>query len=88
MLFQEHECGPYRIYTGSIESRQLDGYTAGVVIMQVRSVTKPREVFREDAIFCGHRWTRQDEALEAARALGINEVLKMNRARLQQPMAA
>ena len=82
MLFKQHECGPYRIYTGTIESRQRDGYVAGLVIMQMRSIDKPREVFREEEIHCGHRWPRQDEALEAARARGIDEVLKLNGARL------
>jgi hypothetical protein len=78
MLFREHECGPYRIYTGTIEGKQRDGYVADLIIVQFGSVDRPREVFREEEIFCGHRWLNQEDALSAARARGIDQVLKMN----------
>jgi hypothetical protein len=84
MMFQQHECGSYRIYTGSIEGKMLDGYLGGVVVVQVGPLSKPREVFRDDAISCGHRWADADDALEAARMCGVNEVLKLNKERLQR----
>ena len=66
MVLQEHACGPKRIYTGAIEGRSLDGYTAAVVVVEMDRSDKPREIFRDEMISCGHRWETDAEALQAA----------------------
>jgi len=64
MKFEDRIDGDYRIYAGALDVLQGDGYIAALVV----SRTSPRhakgqEVFRDESLACGHRWSTADEAL-------------------------
>jgi len=79
MQFDERDEGEYRIYSGALESKLGDGYIAAVVVHQVRGVR--REAYRDEALACGHRWARADEALSYALGKG-REVVRTEQRRL------
>ena len=63
MKFDERTDGEFRIYAGALEAPKGDGYIAAVVVSRQRTVgPKPREVFRDESLACGHRWKTADEA--------------------------
>ncbi|WP_372527442.1 hypothetical protein [Piscinibacter sp.] len=67
MKLAERDEGDYRIYMGSLEGPQGDGYIAAVVVNRVRGTERaPREVFRDESLACGHRWPSSDAALSYA----------------------
>jgi hypothetical protein len=68
MHFDERDEGEYRIYSGALESTLGDGYIAAVVVHQVSGVR--REAYRDEALACGHRWARAEEALSYALGKG------------------
>lgn len=71
MIFDELEDGDYRIYGGAIEARQGDGYIAALVVDRIRNkLWAKREVFRDDALACGHRWPCASAALSYAMGKG------------------
>ncbi len=83
MFLDERDEGEYRIYAGALESRIGDGYIAAVVVNRVRGVDRgPREAWRDDALACGHRWERAEQALSYALGKG-REVVRTERTRLR-----
>ncbi len=68
MHFDELQAGDFKIYTGAVEAP--GGYRASVVICQVRGVTPPREVYREENMAGGYIWPSASEALRFAMATG------------------
>ena len=75
MTLNERDEGDYRIYCGALEAAQGDGYIAAVVVSQVRNTHRaPREVFRDDALACGHRWPSPEAALTYAMGKGRDAV--------------
>ena len=66
MQFDQFTMGEYRIFTGALESPVGDGYIAALIIL--RSPNRPREVFRDESLACGHRWESADAALAYAMA--------------------
>lgn len=71
MKLDERDEGEYRIYAGALESKLGDGYIAAVVVSRVRGVERgPREVYRDDALACGHRWELAEQALSYALGKG------------------
>ncbi|MBW8832893.1 MAG: hypothetical protein JF606_26580 [Burkholderiales bacterium] len=68
MQFDERDEGEYRIYSGALESRLGDGFIAAVVVQQVRGIR--REAYRDEALACGHRWERAEDALSYALGKG------------------
>ncbi|HEX6704591.1 MAG TPA: hypothetical protein VF169_07510 [Albitalea sp.] len=82
MQLDERDEGEYRIYAGALESSIGDGYIAAVVVHKVRGTERgPREAFRDDALACGHRWARPDQALSYAMDKG-RSVVRTERHRL------
>jgi len=82
MKLDERDEGDYRIYVGALESALGDGYIAAVVVSRVRNVDRsPKEVFRDDALACGHRWAKAEEALSYAISKG-RELIRTERHRL------
>ena len=82
MTLDERDEGDYRIYAGALEGAQGDGYIAAVVVSRVRNTDRaPREAFRDEALACGHRWARPEEALSYAIGKG-REVVRTERMRL------
>jgi len=82
MTLDERDEGDYRIYAGALEGTQGDGYIAAVVVSRIRNTDRaPREAFRDEALACGHRWARPEEALSYALCKG-REVIRTERARL------
>jgi hypothetical protein len=76
MQLDERDEGDFRIYVGALESKLGDGYIAAVVVSQVRGIERgPRVAFRDDALACGHRWERPDQALSYALGKG-HEVVR------------
>jgi hypothetical protein len=61
MQLDQRDEGEYRIYAGAIESTIGDGYIAAVVVTRGR-----REAYRDDALACGHRWERPEQAMSYA----------------------
>lgn len=82
MQFNEHDEGDYRIYAGALESSLGDGYIAAVVVSRVRGIDRiPREAYRDEALACGHRWERPDQAIAYAIGKG-REAVRSERERL------
>ena len=82
MTLDERDEGDYRIYAGALEGVQGDGYIAAVVVSRVRNTDRaPREAFRDEALACGHRWARPEDALSYAIGKG-REVVRTERMRL------
>ena len=82
MNLDQRDEGDYRIYGGALEATQGDGYIAAVVVNQIRNANRlPREVFRDDALACGHRWSSPEAALSYAMGKG-QEVVKTDQHRL------
>lgn len=82
MQLYERDEGDYRIYAGALEAVQGDGYIAALVVSRVRNAGRgPCEAFRDDALACGHRWAKPEEALSYAIGKG-REVVKTERHRL------
>jgi hypothetical protein len=82
MTLDERDEGDYRIYAGALEGVHGDGYIAAVVVSRVRNTDRaPREAFRDEALACGHRWARPEEALSYAIGKG-REVVRTERMRL------
>jgi hypothetical protein len=63
MNLTERDEGEFKIYAGAMEGACGDGYIAAVVVSRVRGVSRPREVFRDDSLACGHRWAKAEEAI-------------------------
>jgi hypothetical protein len=64
MKFDERIDGDYRIYAGALDVLRGDGYIAAVVVNRTSKLhTKGLEVFRDESLACGHRWSTADEAL-------------------------
>ena len=64
MKFEERVDGDYRIYAGALDVLRGDGYIAAVVVNRTGSQhAKGQEVFRDESLACGHRWSTADEAL-------------------------
>jgi hypothetical protein len=64
MKFEERVDGDYRIYAGALDVLRGDGYIAAVVVNRTSSrQPKEQEVFRDESLACGHRWSTADEAL-------------------------
>lgn len=77
MHFDERTEGPYRIYTGALESPQGDGYIAAVVVKRIDSqAPTARETFRDDSLACGHRWETAADALGYAMARGREAIAR------------
>jgi len=82
MLLDEYDEGEYRIYAGALESKLGDGYIAAVVVSRFRGVDHaPREAYRDEALACGHRWERSEQALSYAVGKG-REVVRSEQHRL------
>jgi hypothetical protein len=64
MRFDERIDGEYRIYVGALDAPRGDGHVAAVVINMARGLgSSGREVFRDESLACGHRWSTSEEAL-------------------------
>lgn len=81
MHFDEMEAGDFKIYTGAVESPGR-GFKASIVISQVRGVTPPREIYREESMAGGYAWPSATEALRFAMSAGQRLV------RLRKPASA
>jgi hypothetical protein len=88
MIFAQRDEGDYRIYGGAIEAMQGDGYTAAVVVHRVRNfVPAPCEVFRDEALACGHRWASAAGALRYALGKGRDAVTSAAQEHCDRPLA-
>jgi hypothetical protein len=65
MHFDERDEGEYRIYAGAIETPD-GGYRATAVVMRMRGVARPVEVFRDENLSGGHAWEEPERALRFA----------------------
>jgi hypothetical protein len=64
MKFEERIDGEYQIYAGALDVLQGDGYIAAVVVNRTSlRHARGQEVFRDESLACGHRWSSADEAL-------------------------
>ncbi len=82
MTLDEQDEGDYRIYGGALEGLRGDGYIAALVVNQIRNTGRPpREVFRDDALACGHRWPSPEGALSYAMGKG-REVVRQEQKRI------
>jgi hypothetical protein len=78
MRFEERDIGDYRIFAGALEGPRGDGYIAAIIVQRVQGVPgKPREIFRDESLACGHRW----ESAEAALAYAISKAQEAIRRR-------
>ena len=66
MQFDERVEGAYRIYAGALEAPRGEGYIAAVVVSRVHGACAVREVWRDDSLACGYRWTSAGDALDYA----------------------
>lgn len=67
MKFEERADGDYRVYAGALDVLRGDGYIAAVVIHRMPAPqAKGLEVFRDESLACGHRWSSADDALAFA----------------------
>lgn len=67
MKLIERDEGEYRIFAGAMEGSQGDGFIAAVVVSLRSGSGRPaRDVFRDDALACGHRWSTLEMALAHA----------------------
>ena len=75
MILTERNTGEYRIYAGAMEGIHDDGFIAAVVVCVHRPAScPPREVFRDEALACGHRWRTSESALAFALGKGQEAV--------------
>lgn len=65
MHFDERDEGEYRIYAGAIEAAE-GGYLATAVVMRMRGIARPIEVFRDENLSGGHAWEEPERALHFA----------------------
>jgi hypothetical protein len=78
MKLTERDDGDYRIYAGAMEGPHGDGFIAAVVVRLRRlPAGAEREVWREDALSCGHRWPTQESALAHAVVKGREAVARV-----------
>jgi hypothetical protein len=64
MKFEERVEGDYLIYAGALDVLRGDGYIGAVVVNRTsRQHRRGQEVFRDESLACGHRWSSADEAL-------------------------
>jgi len=88
MQFQQVDEGNFRIYIGTMEGPNGDGYIAAVVVSRLAYVpTGTRDVFRDDALAGGHRWARPDQALSYAMGKG-RAVVQSEQRTMMQPASA
>jgi hypothetical protein len=64
-LLEETDEGPFRICACAIGAED-GGYVAGAVVLQVRGVPSPIEVFSDDQLSAGHTWEEPERALHFA----------------------
>ena len=65
MQFAEATVGPYRIYVGALEA--VGGFTAALVVRRNEPGADMRpDLFRDDSLACGYRWTTAEAALQYA----------------------
>jgi hypothetical protein len=83
MHFDERNEGDFHIYAGALEGPRGDGYIAAVVVMRrtLGPATKPRELYRDESLACGHRWASPGGALQYAMSKA-REVIRSERMRL------
>lgn len=85
MHFDERNEGDFHIYAGALEGPRGDGYIAAVVVMRRMrggtAVAKPREMYRDDSLACGHRWASPGGALQYAMTKA-REVIRSERLRV------
>jgi hypothetical protein len=75
MHFQELDRGNFRIYAGAMEAPGGTGYTAAVVVMQLRGdACRPEVLYRADALAAGYRWPSPAKALNYATDRGLRQL--------------
>ena len=65
MHFDERNEGEHLICAGAIETPE-GGYRATVIVMRVRGVSQPVEIFRDEQLSGGHTWDEPERALQFA----------------------
>ena len=65
MHFDERDEGEHRIYAGAVETPE-GGYGATAIVMRVRGVSQPVEIFRDEHLSGGHAWDEPERALQFA----------------------
>lgn len=82
MRFEECDEGEFRIYAGALEAPRGDGYIAAAAVKRLHGPPHvSREVWRDDSLACGHRWSSPEAALRYAMARA-RDVVRMQTAAL------
>lgn len=77
MRLIERDEGEYRIFAGAMEGSQADGFIAAVVVrLQAGFGLPEQDVFRDDALACGHRWSTPELALARAVVVGQEAIVR------------
>jgi hypothetical protein len=83
MKFDERQEGNFHIFVGALDAPRGEGYIAAVVVSRLDAQAgREREVWRDDSLACGYRWTSASEALGYA----MNRAREM--VRKESPMLA
>jgi hypothetical protein len=78
VIFERMDVGDYRIWGGSIEAPNGDGYLGAVVVDQaLNDHPTRREVFRYDGLSDGKRWPEPEAALRYAIRRGLDIVMQV-----------
>lgn len=85
MYFDERDEGEYRIHADAIEA-PAGGYRAAAVVMRLRGVPEPIEVFRDEHMSGGHAWDDPEDALHFAVKASI-AIIREHVASVHSPIA-
>lgn len=88
MNIAETDLDGYRIFAAALTPEDKNGYVAAVVVSEIRNHKLGlREVYRDEQLGCGYRWSDLADALSHAIGKGA-EAVRRKQYRMGQGVAA